>query len=117
MGKMSELLKEYKTCSANSPREAEVIAELYKIVDWMKENGHLTKPFKLPKKGGWKNWYGVSLKFDPKGREDGDYCGHCEKKLPELRRDVNICIHCGWGIGVVYTVSNPKDLNTRIRRV
>ena len=116
MGKMSELLKEYKICPKGSPRESEVIAELYKIVDWMKENGHLKKPFKLPSKSNWRG-YGVSLKFDPKGRVDGDYCGHCEKKLPELRSDVNNCIHCGWGIGVVYIVSNPKDLNTTMRRV
>ncbi len=114
MGKMSELLKEYKTCPVGSPRESEITSELYKIVDWMKDNGHLTKPFKLPRKSTWRG-YGSPMRFNPDGKEDGDYCGYCNLKLPDSRG--HNCPKCGWGLGVVFTVSHPKSLNTRIRRV
>ena len=114
MGKLKELLDEYKKCSKGSSRESELTTEIYKIVDWMKENGHLDKPFKLPRKGGWS--FGAPF-FPDLPKEDGDYCGHCLTKLPELTREVSKCVHCGWGIGVVYLVSNTKDLNTMIRRV
>ena len=72
MGRMSDLLKEYKTCTNGSQKEAEIVSELYKIVDWMKENGHLTKPFKLPRKG--RRFFGAPF-FPVLPDEDGLYCG------------------------------------------
>ena len=50
MGKLKDLLDEYKKAKSNSTEEHEIAEKIWKIVDWMKENGHLDKPFKLPRK-------------------------------------------------------------------
>jgi len=50
MGKLKELMDEYKKANPNSSEEHEAEEKIWKIVDWMKENGHLDKPFRLPRK-------------------------------------------------------------------
>ena len=50
MGKLKDLMDEYKKAPINSPAETEAREAIWKIVEWMKENGHLDKPFKLPRK-------------------------------------------------------------------
>ena len=116
MGKLKELLDEYKRTENGSASETECISKINIIVEWMKENGHMDKPFKLPSKKRWKP-YGWYSDFPTEGLEDGDYCSHegCFAKLPDPPRTQ--CKKCGWGLGVVWTVSNPKVLNSRIRRV
>jgi hypothetical protein len=50
MGKLADAIKQYKTSPINSPAEREAKETIEKIVEWMKENGHLTKEFKMPRK-------------------------------------------------------------------
>lgn len=50
MGKLKDLMDEYKKAPIGSVAEREAKEGIEKIVEWMKENGHLDKPFKLPRK-------------------------------------------------------------------
>ena len=50
MGKLKDLMDEYKKAPIGSVVEREAKEGIEKIVEWMKENGHLDKPFKLPRK-------------------------------------------------------------------
>jgi hypothetical protein len=50
IGKLKELMNEYKRAPIGSPAEKEAREGIEKIVEWMKENGILTKEFKLPTK-------------------------------------------------------------------
>lgn len=50
MGKLKELMDEYKRAPFGSPAEKEAREGIEKIVEWMRENGHLTSEFKLPEK-------------------------------------------------------------------
>ncbi|MGB0976970.1 MAG: hypothetical protein ACPGSG_08300 [Prolixibacteraceae bacterium] len=57
MGKLKDLLDQYKQAPINSPRERELKEEIQKIVDWMKEN-NIGKEFKWPKKYGKRKLFG-----------------------------------------------------------
>lgn len=110
MGKLKDLLDRYKTCPRGSPEEQEVRDEIFKIVEWMKENGHITKPFKLPAKDK-RMYYGVSIERPTDDKPTGFYCPHClTRPLTEEQRKQNKCPDCGWGLGVVIYHFSAKDL-------
>ena len=50
MGKLKDLMDEYKRAPSGSLAEKEAKEGIERIVEWMRENGHLDKEFKLPRK-------------------------------------------------------------------
>ena len=50
MGKLKDLLDEYKDCPENTQRDRELKEQIEKIVEWMKEQNIMNGDFKLPKK-------------------------------------------------------------------
>lgn len=50
LGKLKDLLDEYKDCPENTVRDRELKEQIEKIVEWMKEQNIMTSEFKLPRK-------------------------------------------------------------------
>ena len=96
MGKLKDLLDEFKATPNHSTRDSELREAIFNIVDWMKANGHLDKPFKLPSKY-IKNYFPL-LFLESVNSPKGFYCGVCSNKVD---LDMKNCLKCGMGLGAV----------------
>lgn len=96
MGKLKLLLDEFKITPNHTPRDDEIRSEILKIVDWMRENGHLDKTFKFPKK--YTKFYFPLLFVEPETPTQGFYCGLCGNKVS---LDMVRCNKCDMGLGAV----------------
>jgi hypothetical protein len=96
MGKLKDLLDEFKITQIHSPRDSEIREEIKRIVSWMESQNMLTKPFKLPKK--YMKHYLPFLFVDLTGKPQGLYCGCCANNVTLEQKN---CLKCGMGLGAV----------------